>query len=46
MQIYVALIAFFLLRMFQQGPASSHKAGARAFSQQIESGGIPKSAMI
>jgi len=36
MQIYVALIAFFLLRMFQQGPASSHKAGAKALMARLK----------
>jgi hypothetical protein len=36
MQIYVALIAFFLLRMFQDGPASSHKAGAKALMARLK----------
>ncbi len=35
MQIYVAMIAFFLLRLFQQGPASSHKAGAKALMARL-----------
>jgi hypothetical protein len=30
MQIYVAMMAFFLLRMFHDSPASNHKAGAKA----------------
>lgn len=35
-QIYVALIAFFLLRMFQDGPASSHKGGAKALMARLK----------
>jgi hypothetical protein len=36
MQIYIALIAFFLLRLFQDGPASSHKGGAKALMARLK----------
>lgn len=35
-QIYVAMIAFFLLRLFQEGPASSHKGGAKALMARLK----------
>lgn len=36
MQIYVAMIAFLLLRLFQDGPASSHKAGPKALMARLK----------
>jgi putative transposase len=35
-QIYVALIAFFLLRLFQNSHASSHKDGAKALMARLK----------
>ncbi len=38
MQVYVAMIAFCLLRLFQTTHASSHKAGAKALFARLRRG--------